>query len=478
MKARYSFILFLGLFAIAVLTNCNGGDSNVPQQAIEDVPVDSIRAIAKDAYIYAFPMVESYRIQHAFFVDTAHPEFKLPYNRLKNISRASTPNDKTIQSPNTDTPYSMIGLDLRTEPQILAVPYMDDNHYFSIQVIDAYTHNAGYFGSRTTGTNQTIYMVTGPDWNEEVPYGISHVIRCETELAMAIYRTQVLGPDDLANVAKIQKRFIIRPLSQFSRANPPQPAPAIDFITPLNAEQVRTSIEVFNVLNFMLQFCPVHPSEQELMARFAKIGIGPGQRIDFSSLSNEVKSALKYGIEDAWNIDYASIQGQLDDRKIKSGECFGTREILNNNYLYRMAAAEMGIYGNTKEEAMCAKYTVDSNGTLLDATSNRYTLRIAPDQLPPVNAFWSLTMYALPSRLLKENPIDRYSLNSSMIDQFSRDADGGITFYLQRDNPGKALESNWLPAPKGEFETDLRLYWPKESALDGTWNEPVIELVN
>jgi hypothetical protein len=150
---------------------------------------------------------------------------------------------------------------------------------------------------------------------------------------------------------------------------------------------------------------------------------------------------------------------------------FGTRESLKNNYLYRMAGAVIGIYGNTKEEAMYPVYAVDADGQKLNG-ANRYTMHFAPGQLPPVNSFWSLTMYELPASLLVANPIDRYLLNSTMLPEFVKDADGGLTFYVQNESPGEDKEPNWLPAPEGPFIAFMRLYWPKEEALNGTWKEP------
>ncbi len=472
MKSNIPSLLLVGVI-ILLFTRCNA-DGSSSNHFMDDIPLDSIRAIAKDAYIYGFPMVEAYRIQYAYFVDAESPEFKYPYNRLKNIPRVYTANDKAVQTPNSDTPYSIVGLDLRTEPLIMAVPYIDGDRYFSIQIIDSYTHNIGYFGSRTTGTDDAIYLVAGPNWDGEVPFGISKVIRTETDLAMAIYRTQLYNVSDLDIVRKIQKRFIIRPLSQYAAAKSPTPAPAIEFIKPLSTQQVKSSIEVFNILNFTLKFCPVNASEKELMKRFAKIGIGPGLTIDTAALSKDVRKALQQGIQDAWDIDFAGLKKKIDAGQVLPGKFFGDRAYLKNNYLYRMAGAVLGIFGNSREEAIYPVYSVDADDSLLDASTNNYTIHFSPEEIPPVNAFWSLTMYELPSSLLTANPLDRYLLNSSMMDQFIKDAHGGMTFYLQHESPGKDKEANWLPAPSGPFMAVLRLYWPKEAALDGSWKKPAI----
>jgi hypothetical protein len=188
-----------------------------------------------------------------------------------------------------------------------------------------------------------------------------------------------------------------------------------------------------------------------------------------------MNTAIAQGIADAW-AEFAALKKQVDAGQVTSGNVFGTREYLQNNYLYRMAAAVVGIFGNSKQEAMYPFYSVDADGQPLNGV-NRYTLHFAPDQLPPVSAFWSLTMYELPASLLVANPLNRYLLNSPMLPQFKRDADGGLTFYLQHESPGAEQESNWLPAPKGPFFCAMRLYWPKPEALDGKWHQPLMQPV-
>ncbi|MGD9784213.1 MAG: DUF1214 domain-containing protein, partial [Hyphomicrobiaceae bacterium] len=167
---------------------------------------------------------------------------------------------------------------------------------------------------------------------------------------------------------------------------------------------------------------------------------------------------------------------ETDTGKRPSSDAFGTREFLKNDYMVRMAGAVLGIYGNSKEEALYPAYFTDANGQPLDASSQRYTLRFAPGALPPVKAFWSVTMYELPSSLLSANSLNRYLINSSMLPGLKKDADGSITLYLQHETPGKDKEANWLPAPKGPFWTVMRLYWPKPEALDGRWKAPPLEL--
>ncbi len=446
-----------------------------PKLAFAETPVSSeeVRAIAKEAYVYGFPLVDSYRIQYAYFVDTKSPEYKNPWNHIRNIPRVFTPEDTAVQTPNSDTPYSMLGMDLRAEPMVLTVPPMEKERYFSIQMIDAYTFNFDYIGSRTTGNDGGSYMIAGPRWKGETPPGIKKVFICETEYALCAYRTQLFNPEDLENVKKVQAGYKAGPLSTFLGLSPPPPAPAIDFIAPLAPEEERTSPQVFKILNFMLQFCPTHPSETGLMKRFARIGVGAGLDFVADKLPPDARKAIEGGIADAW-AEFAELKKRMDAGEVTSGDMFGTRDFLKNNYLYRMSAAVVGIYANSSEEAMYPFYGVDNEGKPLDGNNN-YSIRFAPGQLPPANAFWSLTMYKLPESLLFANPINRYLINSPMLPNLKKDEDGGLTLLIQNENAGRDREANWLPAPKGPFFMALRIYWPRPEALEGTWKAPAAQ---
>ena len=440
-----------------------------------DVTPSEARAIAKEAYIYGFPMVDSYRIEYGYFVDKKDPEYKGPWNEIHNTARVYTPADTAIQTPNSDTPYSYVGMDLRAEPLVLTVPPIEKERYFSIQLIDAYTFNFAYIGSRATGNGGGSYLIAGPNWKGEIPSGVKDVIRSETEFVLALYRTQLFNPDDIANVKTIQAGYKAQPLSSFLGQLAPKAATAVDFIKPLTPEEEKTSLQFFNILNFVLRFCPTVPSENALMERFAKIGVGAGKPFDESKLSPEIKAAIEQGIADGW-VAFAGLKKDVESGKVTSGDVFGTREYLKNNYLYRMGAAVLGIYGNSKQEAIYPTYYVDATKQKLDG-GNRYTLRFAPSQLPPVNAFWSLTMYEEPQSLLVANPINRYLINSPMLPQLKKDADGGLTLIVQNQSPGKDKEANWLPAPKGPFSLIMRLYWPKAEALEGKWKKPDLRKV-
>lgn len=457
-----------------IKTGPHAGASGV--KTAEEISLEEARAIAKEAFVYGFPMVDGYRIMHTYYVDDQNPEFKAPLNQICNIARVYTPEDKTVQTPNSDTPYSMIGMDLRAEPIVLTIPEIEADRFFHVQLIDLYTHNFAYIGTRTTGNDGGSFLIAGPNWKGETPAGIKKVIRAETELAIGLYRTQLFNPDDLVNVKKVQAGYKAQPLSEFL-GQPRKSAPKIDFIEPLSPAEQRTSLEFFNILNFILQFTPTVPSEIELMERFGKIGVGAGKIIDVNSLPPSYRQALLDGMEDALQEHKNFKATQLDTGKVTSGDMFGTREHLKNNYLYRMAAAIMGIYGNSKEEAMYPAYTLDSDGDPLNGAESSYTLKFKPGEESPVKAFWSLTMYKLPESLLVDNPLNRYLINSPMLPDLIRDDDGGITLYIQHESPGEDKEPNWLPAPKGPFWMPLRLYYPTERVLQGEGHLPVLEKV-
>jgi hypothetical protein len=299
-------------------------------------------------------------------------------------------------------------------------------------------------------------------------------IRSETQIAYALIRTQLFNPADLENVRAIQARYQVRPLSRYLGTQTPQ-APSITWLKP-EAGMTKTSA-LFPYLNFLLQFCPTHPSEEEKLARFATLGVGAGLTFDPTKLSVDTAKVVDEGVSDAWT-EEEEMRRRLNAGEISKIDLFGDRTFMNGDYLRRFLAANLGIYGNSKEEAVYPNYGNDSEGQPLDASSNRYTLRFEKGALPPAHAFWSLTMYDGNTRTLVENRLNRYLINSPMAESFKQDQDGSVTIYLQKDSPGAALESNWLPAPAGPFYAVLRIYLPKAEVLDGRWQQPAMHRVD
>ena len=316
-------VAFSGL---AITLSACEATASTPVSGTRDVDTTpsptELREIIREAYIYGFPMVDSYRIQHSYFVDTAGPEYKGAWNEVHNVARVFTPQDKAIQTPNSDTPYSFLGADLRVEPLVISVPAIRDR-YYSLQFIDMFTHNFAYVGSRATGSDAGNYLLAGPRWQGAVPKGIKSVIRSETDLAFVLYRTQLFGGDDLDAVKQIQAQYKVQTLSRFA-GTPTPPTHAAEFIKPLSAEAQKSLPEFFGILNFLLQFAPVHPSETALMDRFARAGIGSGKRFDVAALAPEQLQAVQAGMADAWSAFAKYKAEQIDTGRKSSADGFGT----------------------------------------------------------------------------------------------------------------------------------------------------------
>jgi hypothetical protein len=467
--------------ALVLVAGCGKKDDAVAKAEKKDADKPGIVAIkdtVKEAYVYAFPMLMNYGVMHAYFVDRNSGQFKVPFNTIYNEARVFTPKDTAVVTPNSDTPYSFVGLDLRAEPIVLCVPAIEKSRYYAVQLVDMYTFNYGYIGSRATGNGAGCYMVAGPDWKGDAPTGIGKLFRSETQLGLAVYRTQLVGPKDMDNVKKIQAGYTVLPLSQFLKQPAPPAAPAVDFPA-FTKDDLKTPFASY--LNFLLQFCPPVDEEKALRAKFATIGIEAGKPFDFAKLSDAHKAEMALGIKEGFDaIEKLKDNIGKDINGWQVGSILGDRAFFNGNFLLRAAAAMAGIYGNSAVEAVYPLAKNDGEGQPLDGSKNNYTITFAPGEMPPVNAFWSVTMYDGKTQLLIDNPINRYLINSPMLPAMKKNPDGSLTLYVQKDSPGKARESNWLPAPNGPIYMVMRLYWPKEtppSVLppgEGTWKPPVI----
>src|SRR5256885_13645673 len=341
---------------------------------------------------------------------------------------------------------------------------------------------SGYIGGRATGNEAGDYMMAGPDWKGETPPGIKKVFRSSTQFSAVAYRTQLFNPEDMPNVVKIQAGYKVQPLSQYLKQPAPPAPPAVDF-PKINKELAKTGF--FDYLAFALQFAPAGPEEKEIRAKLARLGVEAGKKFDLGAMSPERKAALAAGTKEGEaKIAKYLESGQKNINGWKVGSLFGDRAFYKGDWLKRAAAAQGGIYGNDAAEAMYPMTKTLANGEPLDASKHNYTLTFAKDQFPPVNAFWSVTMYDGKSQLLIKNPINRYLINSPMLPNMKKNADGSLTLYIQKDSPGADKESNWLPAPNDLIYLVMRLYWPKTEAPsilpagEGTWKPPGIVKAN
>jgi hypothetical protein len=463
-------LLALTISTLAIFVGCNSASKNTaetPSTSDQD-----LRAIAKEAYIYGFPLVTNYQTMYKQAIDTTSPDYRAPFDVLTSAANVATPEDKFVVTPNSDTPYSYLWMDLRAEPVIVTMPKIEENRYYTGQMIDLYTFNFAYLGTRSYGNDGGTFMIAGPGWKGDTPKGVKAVAQSDTEFAYLLFRTQLFNPADLANVKKIQAGYKAQTLSQYLKQPAPPAAPAVNWPKP--TPDALASPALFTYLNFMLQFCPTNPSEKDLMERFAKLNIGAGKTFDFAKLSPESQKAVTDGIGDAGQ-DLAALIKRINADEVSSSNMFGTRECLKNNYLYRFAGAKLGLYGNSGEEAIYLAYFVDGNNQPLDASKTSYTLLFPKGGLPPAKAFWSVTMYDGKTQFLVANPLKRHLLNSTMLKSFKYGGDGSLTIYVQKDSPGAAKESNWLPAPDGPFYAVLRVYMPGPEVVNGTWKKPPMQ---
>jgi hypothetical protein len=467
--------------ATFLLAGCGKKNDAVSQaeKTEKDRPsIAETKAIAEEGFIYGLPIVMNYAVMYAYAVDAKSGQFKAPFNDIYNMHHVATYEDTAIITPNSDTPYSFIWLDLRAEPMVISVPAVAKTRYYSVQLVDGNTYNYGYIGSRATGNEPGDYLVVGPGWKGETPAGIKKVFSSTTPFSLAGFRTQLFNAADMPNVEKVQAGYKAQPLSAFLNQPAPPAAPKIAFLS-VTSEGVKDNF--FEYLDFALQFVPPSPESKDVRARLASIGIGPGKTFEFKDLSPEHKAAVLLAMKEGDDkVTKFLASGMKNINGWSIGSFFGDQAFYNGNWLMRAGAAKGGIFGNNAVEATYPFTRTTATGEELDGSKHDYTLTFSKGQFPPVNAFWSVTMYDGKTQLLIKNPINRYLINSPMLPGMRKNADGSLTLYIQKDSPGKANEANWLPAPNDTIYLVMRLYWPKETppsilpAGEGTWKPPGI----
>ncbi len=482
-RAIYGFIALTLLAGSGANADLNSRAGKTDGEVSSAAPgLAETKAIAEEAFIYGLPIVMNYAVMQEFAVDRNSGQFKAPFNTIYNDTAVFTYRDTAVVTPNSDTPYSMVWLDLRAEPMVISVPAVPAGRYYSVQFIDGNAYNYGYIGTRATGPEAGDYLVVGPDWNGEKPTGISQVFKSTTPFSLTIFRTQLFNPDDMPNVARVQAGYKATPLSAFLGQPAPAAAPKIDFL-PATTEGIKDNFYAY--LEAALEFVPVTPETRALRDGLASIGIGAGKTFDFKELSLEHKAAVLLAMKQGDDkVKQYLDSGMKNINGWKVGALFGDSAFYNGDWLKRAAAAMGGIYGNDSAEAMYPMTRTDATGETLDTGKHNYTITFPPGQLPPVNSFWSVTMYDGRTQLLIKNPINRYLINSPMLPDMKEDADGSLTLYLQKDSPGKDKEANWLPAPDDTVYLVMRLYWPKTEAPSilpagaGGWKPPGVVKVN
>lgn len=471
-KVLRLFLLFLAFSA------CNQNPSEKTNQA-DATATDalsekdsSLVQIAADAYIFGLPLV-IFDVSRRQFSDPSSGALFAPQNTFHHKFDFPDASFRNVVRPNADTYYSTAMLDVSDQPVILSVPNTR-GRYYMMPMLDAYTNVFTSPGTRTTGNNAGNFLISGPAWTGNVPAGMKE-IKAPTNNIWIIGRTQVNSKaDGEKTVVPLQKQYKLTPLSFWGKTAP-RPEVKADpnvpkgdpnaYVKGLSAE------EFFNYLNQLLEKNPPAPADKSAMDEFAKIGVAPGKKFDAGSLPAVVAEKIK-------DIP-AEVFGTLDQmlkggtQKLENGWRISRTGIgtYGTNYKERAFVSYMGLGANLPEDAIYPATSIDSSGQQLNG-ANKYVLHFDKGEAPPAAAFWSLTMYDSDGYFIA-NPINRYAIGDRS--NLKKNSDGSIDLIIQNDSPGKGSESNWLPAPKGDFNLLLRVYWPKKEMIDGSWKIPPVK---
>lgn len=389
--------------------------------------------VARRAFVWGLPTVDMYRLLHNFALDPSSPEFKAPVGQIWHSRRLADPSDTSLVAMNVDTPYSYAWLDLRPGPVELTMPAHEPDRYMSAMVVDLYTYIIGYVSPRTSGDDGETVLIVGPGWS-----GTSdlRVLQCPTDLCLVLCRTQLFGPDDMPRVAQLQDQIEVSP-----QQAAPLPAP----IEPVDVRQPPTPA-FLTVLDWMLTLMPPLAEQTQFRAELEAVPrdapVVPGLEVGRADLQKRIQTVRS------------------------SAQLFGDRQHFGDDDLTRAAGAFLGILGNAAEEYLGIGYTADSEGNTFDG-SQRYAITF-DHGLPPVAAFWSVTVYTQ-EKLLYANKLNRYAFTS-------RDVHGQDPLTIQVQHEPPEDNSTWLPCPDGRFGLTFRTYLPEAPIRDGAWTAPPVRV--
>ncbi len=462
----------IGVSPIAIVSGSALAQNPKPQPS--KLSATEIGEIARAAYIYAYPMIimEMTRRVGTNVADSSHFG-KSPMNQFGNMPAFPDASFTDVVRPNADTLYSFMWFDLSVEPLVISAPDSGDRYYL-LPMLDMWTDVFASPGKRTTGTEAQLFVLCGPDWKGPLPEGTS-LIRSPTAAGWIVGRTQTNGKSDYAAVHAFQAGLAATPLSHWGKPYQP-PAGAVvpewDMKTP-PTEQVEklTPSEYFSLFAELMKLNPPHANDYPILGQIRRLGIEPGKLFEFDALPSESRQALTQAGPAALKLIKSQFLKAGTPRQgwrtnLSSVGTYGT------DYLARAGVAFAGLGANTVEDAVYPTAVTDADGQPFDS-AKRYVLHFKRDEIPPVNAFWSLTMYN-DRQAFAANPIDRYAIGDR--DDLKINADGSLDIYIQRKSPGKAKEANWLPAPaQGTFTMNMRLYWPKAEVIEGNWKPPGVK---
>jgi hypothetical protein len=476
-RKTWAAVTTAGLFCLLV-AGC-GSDSKVAQDAKE---VEAFET-AKDAYIYAYPLMTMEMTRRAS-TNVAAPEgTSAPMGQFARLRSYPDATFKTVTAPNADTLYTMGWFDVSKEPVVISIPDMK-GRYFLFPMLDGWTNVFQDPGKRTTGTGPQKYAITGPGWSGSLPTGVTEY-KSPTGIVWVLGRIYCIGtPEDYKAVHALQDQVTAVPLSAYGKPCTPPPGTVN---TSLNAKSaVREDLNAmdaasyFKVFAELLKSNPPTAEDAPMVAKLAKIGIVPGQDFDASKLEPAVSAGVAKAPKPAQDKIAAWMKESLvaRDASLENGWTYSLKVgTYGTNYIQRAMVTWYGLGANLPKDAV---YPTSEGPEIVSKYNgaNKYVLHFDKGQMPPVDGFWSVTMYNA-QYFFVDNPLNRY--NVSQRNKFTTNADGSTDIYIQADSPGKAKESNWLPAPKDDFVLMMRLYWPKEkdpTILNGSWKPPVVKKVS
>ena len=428
-----------------------------------------------EAYIYGYPLVTMEMTRRVMTNSAKSEDNHAPMGQFHHARKYPDAKFRDVTAPNADTLYSTAWLDLSKEPYLLSIPDAKGRYYL-MPMLDGWSTVFTVPGKRTTGTSAQKYAITGPGWQGVTPKDFD-VLESPTNMVWILGRIYCTGtPEDYKAVHAFQDQISLIPLSAYDESYTPPVGkvdPNIDMKTPVREQVNRMDTETyFKLFTALMKDNPPVVADAPMVAKMAKIGIVPGQKFDISKLDPSVSK----GLQDVPKVAQENIMGHYKYAGfMENGWTYSIKTgVYGTDYLQRAFVTAIGLGANRPQDAIYPTSEVDADGKEYDG-ANKYVMHFAKGQTPPANAFWSLTMYDA-KYFFVPNALNRYTLSSRF--EFKYNPDGSLDFYIQKDSPGKDKESNWLPAPAGKFILMLRLYWPKESMLNGTWKPPAVERVH
>ncbi len=457
-------VLTVGLLAVAAMVIVSTG----PAAAVSP---EEAMAFGVEAYIYGYPLV-TMEMTRRVMTNVEKPEgTRAPMGQFVRMREYPTAAFRDVTAPNADTLYTVAWIDLSKEPWVFSIPDMKDR-YFLMPMLDAWTEVFQVPGKRTTGTKAKTYAITGPNWKGKLPKGLREY-KSPTALVWILGRIYCAGtPADYKAVHALQDKFALVPLSSYGKPYTPAPGrvdPAVDMKTPVRDQVNRMDAgSYFKLLARLMQENPPAKEDAPILARMARIGVAPGMDFDIAKLDSAVAQALQ-GVP---KTGFEKIMAHFKNAGVDvNGWQFSTKTgLYGSDYLQRAFVTAIGLGANRPQDAIYPTSERAANGKPYDG-ANKYVIRFPKGRMPPVNGFWSLTMYDS-NYFFVPNPLNRYTLSSRS--KFKVNRDGSVDLFIQNASPGKSREANWLPAPAGDFVLMFRFYWPKEAVIDGTWKPPAV----